>query len=186
MSQDGGIDLLDAPVGSTEHMAERVKSKLDQCNEAFCLIESAPDARIRFHLFRKTGSVCSVHHLFRHPPRNCAPLCPAFRQNAAPNLLPLQQSSALPKRRGSSLPPASPGGLWLHLVAPLLKQRTPSASLIPPPSGSTTRRTPPFRYIGSWPAQRLKSLPCTYLPNSNLVAFPLTPQTSASSSHMPS
>ena len=78
VSGDGGISLLGAPLGTDTFMADFLDTKIKTCSVSLSLLDDIPDARIRFHLHRVTGSVCRVEHSFRlTPPR--VSLAPAIR-----------------------------------------------------------------------------------------------------------
>lgn len=82
VSQEGGIALLGAPLGTDEFMRSFLEEKIEAVSNSLTLLDSIPDARIRFHLHRVSGSVCRVEHVFRlTPPRISLPSAIRFDQS---------------------------------------------------------------------------------------------------------
>ena len=65
VSSKGGIALLSAPLGTEAFVKSYLQAKVDSVSDSLILLDSIPDARIRFHLHRVSSSVCRVEHFFR-------------------------------------------------------------------------------------------------------------------------
>lgn len=66
--EDGGLELLGAPIGSDSFMTQYITRKLQNCNSALAHLDHIPEARVRFHLHRVSASACRMQHLFRLVP----------------------------------------------------------------------------------------------------------------------
>lgn len=69
VSSDGGLMFLCAPLGTDDFLRAHLFSKVHSRHAPLNLLDSIPDACIRFHLHCVTGSVCQVEHFLRlNPP----------------------------------------------------------------------------------------------------------------------
>ena len=82
VSSEGGITLLGAPLGTDAFVKSYLQAKVDLVSDSLTLLDSIPDAQIRFHLHRVSNSVCRVEHVFRlTPPRISLPTAIRFDQD---------------------------------------------------------------------------------------------------------
>ena len=79
ITQDGGIALLGAPLGTGAYIKDFLDTKITSVSDSLKLLDDIPDARVRFHMHLVTGSVCKVEHVFRlTPPAVSLPLAVRF------------------------------------------------------------------------------------------------------------